>query len=148
MVDGEEKDEHKIEQNDSCFSWKEMNKLVILPNSNAKVTWDLFANLAICFSILVSSTMIAFHGEIYDHMWKQELIVDIILLFDMILYFFTAIEGGQIEDTRYNTNLKQIMVNYLQTYFILDFVAVVPILTMTVVSLGIYGSAHAPAILQ
>jgi len=74
----------------------------------------------------------------YDQFWYQELIIDFIALIDMILYFFTAYEEDEADD-RYCKNLGHIMTNYLTTYFIVDFMAVVPILTMSLIAYGPWG---------
>ena len=49
---------------------KEMNKLVLIPDSLTKLTWDMFANSVYLINIYISSGIIAFHMKAYDHFWR------------------------------------------------------------------------------
>ena len=47
---------------------------------------------------------------------------------DLVLNFFTAYwEPGEDDDFHYITSLKKIRANYLRTWFLIDFFAVLPV---------------------
>lgn len=134
-------------EKEKCFSWKEMNKLVLVPDSYTKLTWDMFANTVYLINIIISSSIIAFHMKTYDHFWRYELGIDCIVFIDMTLYFFTAFEGPseEADEQRYNKNLKSIINNYLSTYFFADFISVVPVL---IAEIGFLSAGWTPLTLQ
>lgn len=77
----------------NCLTWKELDKLVLVPDRPIKLTWDLLANTIYLVNIFVSSTLLAFNLLTYQHFWHIEFAIDIVVFVDMMLYFFTAFEG-------------------------------------------------------
>jgi hypothetical protein len=67
---GDDYEDEEPEFKESCISWKEMNKLVLIPDSLTKLTWDMFANSVYLINIYISSGIIAFHMKAYDHFWR------------------------------------------------------------------------------
>ena len=114
-----------------------MNAIVLMPDSNKKLAWDLFANLSYLSSIFISSSIIAFRMLIFAQWSSYEIFFDVVIFIDMCLYFITAYEDAKQgdENEKYNKNLKHIMVNYLTTYFIFDAISVLPCLTFEIVYL-------------
>jgi hypothetical protein len=87
-----------------------MDKLVLLPDSNGAVIWDTCISIAYLISIFLSTSIIAFHMKTYAHFWKQELIMDSVMLVDIILIFFTAFADETENSTSlYNKSLKAII---------------------------------------
>jgi hypothetical protein len=82
---------------DHCLSWDEFDKLVILPDRLFKMIFDFIVNMIYLVSITTSSFLIAFHMMTFDSMYHLEITIDVIVIIDMILYFFTAYEGSDGE---------------------------------------------------
>ena len=95
--------------NERCLSWEEFDKLVIMPDRLFKMTFDFIVNMIYLISITTSSFLIAFHMMTFDSMYQLEMTIDAIVLIDMLLYFFTAYEGTDSDDERYQTHLKAII---------------------------------------
>ena len=73
------------------------------------MTFDFIVNMIYLISITTSSFLIAFHMMTFDSMYQLEMTIDAIVLIDMLLYFFTAYEGTDSDDERYQTHLKAII---------------------------------------
>jgi hypothetical protein len=62
------------------------------PTSTQKITWDIIANVAYVVSIFLSTYIMAFDMLIYEKFVVVELVCDAIVVWDIIMYFFTAFE--------------------------------------------------------
>jgi len=108
-----------------------------MPDSTYKIVWDGVANAAFLVSLLVSSSILSFDMMTFTTFMSLEISIDCIVFFDMILCFFTAFEdkGNEGLETSLNLNIRDIAKNYLREYFVLDFLAVVPVLIAEIVNL-------------
>ena len=62
------------------------------PDSNLKVFWDFIANAALIMSMFLSSYIISFDMMTYESLYTWELVIDLIVFLDVVLYFFTSFE--------------------------------------------------------
>ena len=62
------------------------------PDSNYKVFWDFIANAALIMSMFLSSYIISFDMMTYESLYTWELVIDLIVFLDVVLYFFTSFE--------------------------------------------------------
>ena len=90
MDDGQHENDDEDGGNTSCISQKELEKLVLMPNSVHKMIFDGALNLVFLGNILVTSSIIAFNMYTFEAFFMFEFVVDWIVLSDLILTFFTA----------------------------------------------------------
>jgi CRP-like cAMP-binding protein len=107
---------------ESSFVKKLKYRVIILPTEEWKVAWDFFVGILILYSVTVVPFRIGFHitpdlkGVIFDY------IVDIMFGIDMILTFLTAYE----QEGKLVRHHDLIAINYLKTWFVIDFVSTFP----------------------
>ena len=108
-------------------------KWIILPNNKYKMLWDYIINFIILYSIIVTPYQIAFTDNNYysndgNKINVIDLITDIFLFIDIILNFFTAYID---KFDKLIIDRKKIVFNYLFSWFIIDFISILPINYMT-----------------
>ena len=64
------------------------------PDSTHKVFWDFIANAALIMSMFLSSYIISFDMMTYEDLYIWELVIDLIVFLDIVLYFFTFFEDN------------------------------------------------------
>lgn len=96
-----------------------LKNIIIVPSeSSAKQIWDIIITFLMYFGYLVDSYNLAFFLDApnakIDEMWRYELpyIIDIVLLVDIFLKFFTAYQ----KDTEPIKDLWLIFKNYTTKY--------------------------------
>jgi hypothetical protein len=103
---------------------KRYDYFIILPDDPFKKKWDMLIIAVLIFTALVSPYRIAFITVDTTPWVVIETIVDITFSIDLILNFFFAYydETEEVIDTR-----KEIAINYIQTWFVIDLVTILPI---------------------
>ena len=89
-----------IEEEASCCSLKELEKLVIIPSSSFMVIIDIVINIVFMVNIMFSTSVIAFYMHNFEYLYKYEYIFDCIVFIDMFLTFFTAFEIKTGDETK------------------------------------------------
>jgi hypothetical protein len=84
--------------------------------------WDTFVNILYILSFIIIPLMVASNLTLLEHMYFAEFVVDLILFIDMILTFFKTYN----DDIKKVTSLRLISVKYLSSYFVFDFLSIVP----------------------
>ena len=122
-------DEDTSEEEEDTFdkTW------IIMPNNKYKLIWDYFINFITLYSIVVTPYQIAFSDNIYyssggNKTITIDLIIDIFLFIDIILNFFTAFVD---KFDKLILDHKKIVFNYLFSWFIFDFISIIPLNYLT-----------------
>jgi len=97
---------------------------IIPPHLIQKIYWDIFVGCLIMFSIIIIPIRIGLHIEVKGVEVHIDTIVDLTFGVDMLLSMRTAYTDrtGILE-----TNPKNVLKNYLKTWFIVDFFSTIPI---------------------
>jgi len=99
---------------------------VINPENAILRYWDAIALIAMAFVALVSPVQVALMETQLDAMFVVTCVVDFIFIVDMVLQFFLMYNVT----TRYGNRLEhrhsRIVVHYLRTWFVVDFLSVIP----------------------
>ena len=132
---------HLMKKNKINFSDEESSdeeniikvKWIILPNNKYKILWDYIINFIIFYSIIVTPYQIAFTENNYyskdgNKINIIDLLMDIFLFIDIILNFFTAFID---KFDKLIIDRKKIVFNYLFSWFIIDFISILPLNYMT-----------------
>lgn len=99
------------------------DRFVLNPDSTVMILWDLIVNLVYLISFfLVPFVLLDPKRFLVSTVRWIELTFDIILFFDVIIDFFTAyrVDSEPVFDH------KQVIVNYLSTYFFFDLISTAP----------------------
>lgn len=99
-------------------------KWIILPENNYKRVWDIVIAVVIIYSSIVLPYKIAFSDEDSEADIVIDTIITILLSIDIVLNFFSAYVDN---DDNVIKNRKKIIKTYLKTWFIIDFVSILPI---------------------
>ncbi len=114
---------------------------VILPTNPLKQAWDMVVLVVLGFSAIIVPFRVAFYSEQEELQaftpWSiTELVMDFLLLLDVLLTFFSAIEVDGIVDV----NLRSISWRYLTSWFVFDLAASLPLsLVVPTVGQGLRG---------
>jgi len=102
---------------------KQRRGWLIDPDSSVRTNWDLIISVVLIFTCLVIPVRIAFVEE-DDFAWTLiNWIIDFLFFMDILINFNTAFYDSNLELV---TCRKTIALNYLKTWFIIDFFAVIP----------------------
>ena len=107
---------------DSESEDEKKTKCLILPDSLFKQFWDVLIACLVLYSSVVTPYKIAFK-ENNTKEDTSDIIIDLILLIDIILNFFCAYYDKEENLVK---NHKQIVIKYLQGWFIIDFISIFP----------------------
>jgi len=103
---------------------KGSSKFIIDPRIRWMRAWDILAALALVFTATVTPFEVSFlSGGLNGLFWVNRLI-DTIFLIDMVLQFFLAYYDE--EDDIWIYENRQICMNYLGSWFVVDFLGVLP----------------------
>ena len=102
-------------------AWNKRN-CVISHTSNYIAAWDTFVNILYIISFLMIPLVIASDIDLLQHLFIIEIIFDVIMLADMIVTFFLTYN----DDIRTITSLRLIAIKYVSSYFVFDFLSIVP----------------------
>jgi len=136
---------HKIDVPDQDFepeqSWFENGTLILYPHSKVLIVWGLFKSNVLLWSFLSFSYHACFRFNDMERVKGIELGIDILLILDIMITFFTAMLRNeckqQIEeekdktDTQYSSsvfeiNMKVIANEYLHANLVFDILACLP----------------------
>ena len=95
---------------------------IILPDNPYKKFWDLIIALLILYSAIITPYEIAFSDSNKSNWF--EILIDIFLAIDIVLTFFSAYTDDEENLVK---NHKKIIKKYLQSWFIIDFISVLPL---------------------
>ena len=95
---------------------------IILPDNPYKKIWDLFIAFIILYSAIVTPYEIAFLDN--TNISWFDILIDIVLAIDVVLNFFTAYTDSEENLIR---NHKKIIIRYLKSWFIIDFISILPL---------------------
>ena len=103
---------------------REIPCLIILPTSRVRMVW----NLIVFFLLMYTATLVPYMTIFIDNPGKGfifyfDIIVDILYIVDLVLNFFMAYEDA---DKKLETRFRYIAVNYLRSWFFLDFLSCIP----------------------
>jgi len=99
-------------------------KFIIYPEDKYKIIWDVCITFVLVFSIVLIPLKLALENDFSSTEWDIFLIIlDIFFAVDIILSFFTAFDD---EDFITNDSYKIIAINYLKTWFLIDFLSIIP----------------------
>lgn len=123
MNNAQERHKNRKKSRTSKFLFSEDNRI--------KQYWDLFVMLLVLYIAATVPYKLAFDTIDYDHAEEEKYtkiinyIVNIAFAIDLVLNFFTTTYN---ENTQEHANThKKIAINYLTSWFIVDFVATFPI---------------------
>ncbi|XP_013401641.1 potassium/sodium hyperpolarization-activated cyclic nucleotide-gated channel 1-like [Lingula anatina] len=101
------------------------NKYIIHPFSKFRWFWDLFMVAVLSVTLIILPVNIAFFPNDPDSHWEgMNIAVDVIFFIDIILNFRTGYIRSETEEVILSS--KKITINYLKTWFFLDFISTVP----------------------
>ena len=101
---------------------REIPCYIILPESRVRMIW----NLIVFFLLMYTATLVPYRTifideeEKFTFLFFFDAIVDVLYFTDLVLNFFMAYEDV---DKRQETRLKKIAINYLNSWFFLDFLS-------------------------
>ena len=95
------------------------------PQSSFRISWDLTTVLLLFYILMTVPYRVAFEGIPTDFELFIEWIVDIFFITDLIVNFRT----GYIDNVRGEVVMhpRRIAVNYLRTWFVIDFLSSIPV---------------------
>ena len=99
------------------------SRLLLHPHGLFKSFWNVVMILLLMYTALVVPFKIAFIDEEPQFFFFLEILFDLLFIMDLILNFFSAYEryDGKIEWRQ-----KVVVVEYLFSWFLLDFIACIP----------------------
>jgi hypothetical protein len=104
---------------------------VIRPNSHFMGCWDVCTSSALIFTALVTPFEVSFLEPRVDGLFVINRLIDLVFIFDMVLQFFLMYqvpddEGPVFGRGRWEQRLKPIARHYLQGWFTIDVLSIVP----------------------
>lgn len=104
---------------------KNKKKCIVYPEDKFKSGWDIIMTLVLLGACISTPLEIAFSTEMKTSMFDDptSFIIDMLFLFDIILIFNTAYYNEEMELVQ---DRKSIIKNYVQGWFAIDFLAIVP----------------------
>ena len=99
--------------------------MIIYPNDNYKIGWDLIITIILLFSCIMTPINLAFPHLEENRGWQiAAYLVDGLFLCDIFVNMFSAYED---QDLRIQDDRKLIVLNYLRGWFFIDIIAILPI---------------------
>ena len=99
------------------------DRLVIHPNNRLKNCFDLFIIICVIYTSIVAVIKASYRVEFFEDV---DIALDCIFVIDILVQFFAGY--FDLGGTRFPVlNLKRVIVRYLQTWFLIDLVAGVPL---------------------
>lgn len=92
------------------------------PDNSLLMIWNFSVNCIYIISFIIIPFVIINPKELHPPLRWLELAFDMIFFIDILIDLFTA----YYEDTQLITDLKQIWVKYLSSYFIFDILSILP----------------------
>jgi len=109
-------------------------RCLIYQDNTKKLYWDIYVTVLLLFIVNVMPYHIAF--KIGSPRWCMVYnLIDLFFLIDLIMVFFTTLP--ETERSQEITDRRKIVLNYLTTWFMIDFCSIMPFDTvMTSYTLG------------
>jgi hypothetical protein len=99
-----------------------------MPDTVFKALWNVLIILMLCYTATLAPFRIAFYddtGSFWSKFYNYfDTFVDLVFAIDIIINFISVYEKP---NGKYEYKLKNIALNYLTGFFLIDFVATVPI---------------------
>ena len=103
-----------------------------MPNTTPKVIWNILIIFMVLYTATIAPFRLAFILDTEENADKFstkfftgfDILVDIIFGIDIVVNFLSAYEKS---DGRYEYGLKAIAINYTTSFFLIDFMAILPI---------------------
>jgi CRP-like cAMP-binding protein len=105
-----------------------LDKWIIFPKLDAKIRWDIFVGVLIVYSVLIIPVQIGFDVSPSSDLKFFDHVVDSIFAVDMLLSVLTCYYDENLDC--YVIIWKKIALNYIKTWFFIDFFSVVPLDTL------------------
>jgi hypothetical protein len=109
---------------------KNKRNCLLYPEDDFRTNWDLFITLVLIFTCIETPVRITFVESNFSHDHEEHYgldmvstIVDSLFLIDILLIFNTAYYD---EDFRIIEDRKAIASNYMQSWFLIDILAIIP----------------------
>ncbi|CAE7236406.1 KCNH6 [Symbiodinium necroappetens] len=100
---------------------------IINPDSSGLAnTWQLLTMFALAFVGLVTPVQVGLLKVEFGLLTVLSLAVDLVYVIDMVLQFFTSYPRRRGREVEWEVRLPRITIHYLKTWFILDFVTLIP----------------------
>eukprot|EP00435_Cladocopium_sp_Y103_P021003 s4105_g5.t1 len=100
---------------------------IINPDSNTFATiWQFVTSAALLWIAFVTPLQVGLVPVQIDWVFVTSLVVDFLFLIDMCLQFFTAYVQRTPRGDELEVRSKQIVMHYLSTWFVLDFITLIP----------------------
>ena len=113
-------------QNPAMISEKDRKCCMIYPNDKFKILfWDIIISLCLLLTCIFIPFNMAFSEDLESVIWYNVIlyIMDVLFLIDIFINFNSAYV---IEEVHLVTIRKKIMINYIKSWFLIDFLAVIP----------------------
>ena len=102
---------------------KNQKPWIIYPENRYKGIWDLFMTLVLIITCIQTPLDIAFDGDDSAFSEYLDLTINLLFLFDIFVIFNSAYYDNDVDII---DNRKTIARNYIQGWFIVDVLAIVP----------------------
>ena len=104
---------------------------LIHPNDRKKLLWNFMIDTSVLFTVITVPLEVAYVSFLNDStknaFFTLNYIIDSLFLLDIFINFRTTFYSKKNDD--YITDTKAIAYNYLSSWFLLDFLSVIPIVT-------------------
>ncbi|KAK3281183.1 hypothetical protein CYMTET_11012 [Cymbomonas tetramitiformis] len=117
-----EVDAHTSPDNVSQYT----SPLVLLPDTNFRRIWDCSQGVILIYIAIMVPIRVAFNYPSTGFFFYLEFIIDIYFFVDLGLNFFTA-QQSEDPDANMITDLRKIAIKYACSWFVVDFVATIPV---------------------
>jgi len=99
------------------------NRLVIHPNNRVKGVFDMIIIVCVIYTSIVAVIKVSYRVEFLD---TVDVALDVIFIIDILVQFFAGY--FDLGGTRFPVlNLRRVVMRYLQTWFLIDLIAGVPL---------------------
>ena len=115
-------DESEEETDPRMFERTDAKPCIIYPENTLKELWDALVSILLLVTCILTPMMLSFNLE-GGSMDTFNVTMDSFFAFDIVLTFFSA---TQDDDYYIIDDLKTIACNYIQGWFLIDLVAIVP----------------------
>jgi hypothetical protein len=100
---------------------------IVHPRHNRWVArWDILIIIGLLYTAIVTPVDVCIVQYKHTGLFVTNLLVDIVFMADLVLQFFLAYKAPSHEGGRWVTNRRRIATRYLKTWFVVDFVSVLP----------------------
>ena len=103
-----------------------MKECIIYPDNFNKIIWDIIICIFLVMSCILTPVDLAYPNYRVNSANYSAFLyfIDFVFFFDLIVTFFSAYEDYEL---KIQDDLKDIALNYLKGWFIIDFVSILPL---------------------